>query len=163
MNKQEKDNKENRNKMWVKEDVFSLSKEDIPCRRCGKQNLATDTDINGNDLLRCQECGRANYNVISELHEEQRIKANIKGLYKAVISKCCTTCKKNLEFKGRTQWSRFSNKNQWSCPDGCTRKQEFHDSKTVKIKRGKVKTSIYEIVPSKKVAVGQQEEVFYEE
>lgn len=152
-NKRTNDNKEDPNKLWIKEDVYNLSKCEIPCRDCGKKDLKVERDINGNDYLVCEDCGRGNYSVIVELHEGQRIKANIDDIHEAIISKKCRKCRENLEYSGRNIWERFSDRNQWSCQSGCTRKKEFQDFQKFSLKRGKASVSIYDILPSEKVEV----------
>lgn len=148
------DAKENTNQLWIKENIRSLSKEEIPCRDCGKTNLKTQRDTNGNDFLVCQDCGRGNYSVIVELHEEQKINSNVEDIYEATISKKCRNCRENLEFSGRNIWERFTDRNQWSCPNGCTRKKEFQSFQEFTLKEGKASVSIYDIVPSEKIPAG---------
>lgn len=145
------DAKEDSTTLWMKDDLYSLSRDDIDCRRCDSSDLDVDQDVNDNDMLRCNDCGRANYFVISELHEDQKISANIKGIYEAVISKSCSDCGRNLEYSGRSAWERFSNRNQWSCPNGCIRNMEFRDGKEFTLKHGKTSVSLYQIIPTRRI------------
>jgi len=147
------DSKQDPKMFWVKQDRKDWEKEDIPCIECGGKGLEVRRDNNGNDCLWCEDCRVVTHWVITELHEDQKIDINKEGLYEAVIDKKCRKCREHLEFYGRNCWERFKDRNQWSCPNGCTRKKEFKDFEVVKIKSGKIKESVFDVVPSKSIPV----------
>ena len=145
----EKDNKEDPRMLLLEEDTKSLSKEEIPCFNCGKTDLETVRGTNGDDVLRCQDCRQYTRHVETRLVENQEIKVNIKGLFEAEINKKCRKCRENLVYRTRENYTRFSNRNLWDCPNGCTRKKGFRNEE-VTLLNGKTWISIYDIVPSKK-------------
>ena len=99
-------------------------------------------------MLRCPKCKVHTTWIEADLEPGQQIKANIGDLIEATVSRQCRKCRENLEYRTTEVYQRFNNVNTWTCPNGCFYEKEFDRFQEFKLKEGKARVSIYEVLSS---------------